>query len=183
MRTWLQTETRDWLEKAPPEKLAPPDTVAFALVLLAAQQIPRPRFLAALHRATGVSEEEAEVLASRQSPVVLRRGLSWADAAIGQYELIAVDAVSVIIRDLVVCYPPPGYLDSLYADLLDSSEFRLVTVTAEMPSSQQADDLREHFFGDRRFDTLQPILMMRKKARIFAYLAAKTGGRVVMEPT
>ena len=32
---WLDTETKALLQRSPPEKLAPPDTATFSLVLLA----------------------------------------------------------------------------------------------------------------------------------------------------
>lgn len=169
-----------WLDREPPDRLAPSVAAAFSLVLIDVQPIPRGRFLAAVARACGISEQEADDVTARSLPAVLRRGLSWADAAIGQYELIAVDAVSVFLRDEVIRRPPPGYLDYLYPVLLRSTEFQLVDTTVELPATERANELREHFFGAPNFDTSIRLQLMRKKATIFAHLASQIGGSVLI---
>jgi hypothetical protein len=181
MAAWLETETRALLQRDPPEKLAPPDTRAFSLVLLALHATDEQRLRRAIERGCCVSEEAARRILAPPMPVAVKRGLSYADAAIGQYELIACDAVSVIIPDGVVSNPPPGYLQDLYGLLLRSPEFELVRVRiVSLVPGPQTRDFLFHFFGRTECDLPIESEVMRKKARVMTHLGAKIGGRVVV---
>ena len=67
--------------------------------------------------------------------------MTYADAAIGQFELLACDALSFIIPDRVIENPPLGYLAELYKTLAASSDFQLseVTITA-LPAGKHANE-------------------------------------------
>ena len=123
---WLDTETKALLQRLPPEKLAPPDTATFTLVLLAVAGLNRHALLSAVQRAARVSPEEAEHMLSRRLPISVKKGLSYPDAQIAQFELICCDAVSLFLADEVVAEASADYLTGLYAKLRKSDEFELV---------------------------------------------------------
>lgn len=100
--TWLDTETKAMLQPSPPEKQAPPDTATFGLVLLALQNEGGPGLAETVERIRQCPREEAARILAQPLPVVLKRGLSLEDALIGQFELIACDAVSVFLADDVL---------------------------------------------------------------------------------
>ena len=106
---WLDTETKALLQHSPPKNLRLP--------------IRRPSRHLAGNRgarsqrpceggATGSKalEDEAGRLLSGRLPVCVKKGLSYTDGQIGQFELICCDAVSVIIADEVLANAPPDYL-------------------------------------------------------------------------
>jgi hypothetical protein len=74
---WLDTETRALLQRSPPEKLAPPDTTAFALVLLADRGHDHHALVGAVQRAAQASAEEAERILSCPLPVSVKNNLSY----------------------------------------------------------------------------------------------------------
>jgi hypothetical protein len=179
MTAWIETETRALLKRCPPQKYAPADTSAYSLVLNVVQEERWPRIAAAFYRACGLSEDKAREILANPLPAVLQSGLCYEDAAIGQYELFACDAICLIIPDRVLASPPPGYLSELYASILDSREFELVPVTIEyLPPDERTRDLLERFLDCSECMLPATVQMVRKKGWILAQLAAKIGGRV-----
>ena len=85
---WLDTETKALLQRSPPEKLVPPDTATFALVLLAVRGHDRHVLANAVQRATQVSADEARRIVSHRLPLPVKQGLTYLDAQIAQFELI-----------------------------------------------------------------------------------------------
>ena len=176
---WLDTETKALLQQLPPEKLAPPDTVAFTLVLLAVRGDDRSGLLRAVQRAAQVAMDDAERIASRGFPASIKTGLSYTDVQIAQFELICCDAVSAFIADEVVAEAPADYLTDLYAKLLRSDEFELVSVRIDsIPGSPMGQEFCDRFLSGRRPIAPAVVDLMRKKARIMEHWAKKLGGRV-----
>jgi hypothetical protein len=181
MMDWLDTETKALLQKLPPEKLAPPDTVAFTLVMLAVRGQNRHGLVRAVRQAAQVSAEEAERILTRGLPLSVKTGLSYADAQIAQFELICCDAVSVIIVDDVVAGAPADYLRELYADLQNIDEFELVPVRINyIPDDPGGKAFCDRFLDGRRPNLPAVVELMRKKARIMEHWARKIGGSVTM---
>ncbi len=60
MKSWLDTETKALLQKIPPEKLAPPDTKAYSLVLLSIFRHDAFRLQRAFQRISGGTKEFTE---------------------------------------------------------------------------------------------------------------------------
>ena len=180
MIKWLDTETRAILDPAPPERIAPPDTAAFTLVLLSVPAGTPDRLVGALQRILGGDCQTAYQLLARPLPAAVRAHLSYADALLGQFELIACDAISVFLIDQVVENAPADYLTGLYADLRESPEFRTVSVRIEsMPDDEQGRDYLGRFTGAASPELPLELRIMAKKARIMEHWASKIGGKVV----
>ncbi len=97
MGTWLDTETKAILQRSPPEKLAPPNTATFALVLLAAQGEVRKRLAAAVERVQVETRDQARRVLKQPLPVLIKRGLSYEDALLGQFEFVALACAAVLM--------------------------------------------------------------------------------------
>ena len=179
MNTWLDTETKALLQRLPPEKLAPPDTGIFTLVLLAFQRKSLERLVAAVERVREAARGEAIKVLALPLPTPIKRGLSHEDALLGQFDLIACDAVSVFLADEVVSDAPASYLTKLYADVRESLEFELVSVRIEsVPSDTKGRNFLDRFIGVATPQLPRELTAMKKKARIMEHWAAKIGGRV-----
>ena len=181
MKNWLDTETRAILQPSPPVKNAPPDTAAFTLVLLSAPEEKPDRLVVALERILGADREKALWLLARPVPVSVRGQLSYADALLGQFELIACDAVSVILMDEVVNTAPADYLAGLYADLCESPEFRSVSLRIEsIPADEHGRDFLVRFTGAASPELPLELRVMTEKARIMEHWGTKIGGKVTI---
>ena len=101
-------------------------------------------------------------------PLALRRGLSYADAMIGHYELIACDAAALILRDGVVVDSPPGYLEDLCAFFRKIPEFQLASVEVEfLPPTDQARRVRVAFSQRRRAQlVVRPAASAEEEGRV-----------------
>lgn len=184
MSSWLDTETKAFLQKSPPDKLAPSDTVGFTLVLLSAAGDDNARVLRAVDRVLHDSQDAARRLLRRPLPLSVKAGLSYADALLGQFELISCDAVSVLLNDDVFNEALTSYLDQLYAELLESYEFEVVSLRIEsIPSTDRGRDFIDQFVGNDDAWRAQVFKLPRKKARIMEHWAKKIGGRVAISKT
>ena len=98
-RTWLDTETKALLQHVPPEKLAPPDTGMFTLVILRRKgKANIARVAQVLVRIPRVSPFRAVILRLVcAQPIV--SGLSLGEARLWQFELICCDAIAVFLPD------------------------------------------------------------------------------------
>jgi hypothetical protein len=181
MKTWLDTETKAILQPSPPAKLAPPDTATFTLVLLGVPQGKPDRVVSALERILGGAREKALQLLARPVPASVKGRLSYPDALLGQFELIACDAVSVFLMDEVVSTAPADYLAGLYAELCESPEFKSVSVRIEsMPADERGRDFLDRFTGAASPELPLELRVMGKKARIMTHWGAKIGGKVAV---
>jgi hypothetical protein len=171
---WLDTETKALLQRSPPEKLAPPDTRTFAIVLLE---------VAVQQGVARVSEDEPKRIRG-PLPVCVKKGLSYSDAQIGQFELICRDAASVIIADEVVAKAPADYLADLYAKLRKIDEFELVTVRIDfVPDSPSGRAFCNRFLNEWKPDSPVAVKLMRKKVRIMQHWATRIGVPMTIVPT
>lgn len=179
MSSWLDTETKALLQKSPPDKLAPPDTVGFTLVMLSIGGTDNARVVRATARILGDSHDAARRLLMRALPLPVKAGISFADASLGQFELISSDAVSVILNDKVFNGASQDYLKELYAQLLQSSEFEVVSLRVEsIPCTDRGDEFIDQFLGDDDSWRSRALKLPRKKARIMEHWASKIGGLV-----
>jgi hypothetical protein len=185
MTSLLRTEIQALLQKLPPEKYAPVDTESFTLVLFDLPAKSHRRIEKALRRVCALSEGEVDELLSQELPINLKHGLSYSDAAIDQFELLACDALAFIIPDRVVQDPEPGYLDDLYENLASSADFELVEVAVTtLPAGPKALEYLDLFLGDVTADASITRRMMRRKALLMKIIADRIGGQVrICEPT
>jgi hypothetical protein len=178
---WLDTETKASLQRSPPKKLAPPNTATFTVVLLAVHGHNRPALVRAVQRAAQVSADEATSIVSRPLPAQVKKGLTYLDGQIAQFELIACDAISVIIPDEVVATGSAHYLAELYSSLQNIDEFETVPVRVEaIPDDPKGQAFCEIFFGGQKPTLPAVVRAMRKKARIMQHWAEKIGGHVTV---
>jgi hypothetical protein len=178
METWLDTETRALLQRSPPNKLAPPDTARFTLVLLAITGSGRERLLETVRRVLECSPQDALLVLAQPLPVPLKSGLAHEDALLGQFELACCDAISVFLADEVAAHGASDYLTDLYGRLLQSPEFEIVSMRLEsIPENPQGEDFLRQFVGRTVRHFPIELKVLRKKARIMEHLAAKIGGR------
>jgi hypothetical protein len=185
MLEWLDTETKAMLQQAPPEKLAPPDTGMFTLVLLQKGE-DASRLVRALARILGISPRQPEDLASRNCPQSIVSSLSLGDAMLGQFELVCCDSISVFLKDAIVLAGDRQYLNQLYRQFPESPEFENVAVNViSLPDTVLAQHFVDQFLGEAG-EMSTPggcphcVSMMRKKARIMAHWAEKIGAEVTI---
>ena len=113
MSRWLDAETKAILQGVPPEKLAPPDTIGFMLVLLFKGN-DDARLRRALAKAGCANPSLAETILASRCPVHVSNGLTVEDAMLGQFELACCDSAAVFIRDEVVAELFLNSLDDLF---------------------------------------------------------------------
>lgn len=108
-------------------------------------------------------------------PVVVNADLSYSDAALGQFELVCCDALSVIIPSEVVANAEPFYLRDLLAKLQRSDEFQEVTLRLEtVPSGEAGTRFLDQFLGLSEAEAKAQLFPLelricRKKARIMTH--------------
>lgn len=175
MESQFDTETRALLQRCGPEKLAPPDTFSFTLLLLEVREKVDHRLCAAVERVRTKGDAARILLAP--PPTVLKAGLTYADALLSQFDLACCNAVSVFIADEVALYASDAYLAGLYSDLLASPEFAVVRVRLHsVPFTQQGRQFLEHFVGRASIQLPVELEMMRKKARVMRDRLQQIGG-------
>jgi hypothetical protein len=181
MNGWLDTETKALLQRSPPEKLAPSDTATFTVVLLAVPRESPERLVRAVTCMLDATRDEALQVLALPLPTPIKSGLSYQDALLGQFELIACDAISVFLADEVVGNAPASYLAELYDDVRHSPEFELVSVRIEsVPVNAKGRDFWDRFIGAAVPQLPMKLTVMKKKARIMAHWLEKIGGRIVV---
>lgn len=183
VRDWLDTETNACLQPSPPSKLAPATTAAFSLVVLRRDPLTdRRRQARAFERVLGTPLGDAKRLTTAPLPFVLKRGLTLADAMLGQSQLVCCDIVSVFLADEVVLNADPKYLADLYRDLLDSEEFAIVTVSVTaIPPGVAGEGFVQYFIGETCPPLPHRMRATRKKLRIMHRIAREAGGTVSEE--
>ena len=82
---WLDTQTKEILQKVGDQKLAPPKTAEFALVLVRKGQ-DHQRLINAIVQINKCSESEATILASRRVPATINPDLTEEEALWGYEE-------------------------------------------------------------------------------------------------
>ncbi len=180
---WLDTQTKELLQKVPDGTLAPPRTAEFALVLLRKGQ-DHDRLVGAITQINKCSRSDAAELANRQTPVTINLDLTEEDALWGQFELICTDTVSIFLRSEVIAQNDRSYLWPLFQKILQSSEFIPATVSiSDVPVTESGEKFVEQFLGRVPVERVFPVLvtMPFKKARIMEHWAIKIGASLRIE--
>jgi hypothetical protein len=184
---WLDTETKEMLQKRHELKLAPSKAAEFALVLL--QKGPDDkRLIQAISRINNCGDSEASGLANSPMPVTINPGLTEAEALYGQFELICCDAIAVFVRSEVLLEQRErGYLKSVFSKVLVSPEFRPTRIEVlKVPTNESGQKFVEQFFGGvlpcQGSNTSQlSVWVPFKKARIMNHWAGRVGAEVRCE--
>lgn len=185
MSEWLDTETRAILQGVPPEKLAPPDTVGFTLVLLSKTN-DQERLRQAFARAVCTGPAASDAVLTSSCPQVVAIRMTAEDAMIGQFEFACCDSAAVFIRDEVVADNDKSYLSGLYLELSSSEEFQPVVIEVySVPNDDQGRRYVRQFLGvyeslleRARLPLHQTV--MKKKARVMRHWGMKIGADVRM---
>jgi hypothetical protein len=179
--SWLDPQTRELLERSPPERRAPAKTSEFGLVLLRKPTDQR-RLERAIERVNASDTVAAAALALRPAPVFINLDLSYGDALLGQFELICCDAPSAILPSEVLERGDARYLADLFAQVAASEEFRQTSVPIHaLPDSEEGARFADQFLGFESLASLAWPLELTaplKKGRIMAQWAERIGGRV-----
>jgi hypothetical protein len=177
---WLDTQTRELLQKVHDDKLAPPKTSEFALILLRKGQ-DHQRLLDAIIQINKCGESEAVVLAKQETPVIINPDLAEEEALWGQFELICCDTISIFLRSEVMEHNDKSYLGPLFKKVLNSSEFKPAMISIlEVPQTESGQKFVEQFLGGVPVKRVFPMTLMMpfKKARIMEYWAGRVGAQL-----
>lgn len=177
---WLDTQTKELLQKVADEKLAPPKASEFALILLHKGPA-HQRLIQAIQQINECSERDALALAARSTPITIDPDLTEEEALWGQFELICSDAISIFLRSEVMGHNDQSYLRPLYKKIMESDEFKPTMVNlTEVPKSEQGQKFIEQFLGHSQPGQTFPLkLTVRfKKARIMEHWAARVGAQL-----
>lgn len=180
---WLDTQTKELLQKAPDEKSAPSKTAEFALVLLRKGQ-DHQRLVDAISEINECSKAEAVALTGRATPLTINPDLTEEEALWGQFELICCDAVSVFLRSEIMEQNDSSYLERLFKQVSESSEFKLASVKiTQVPETDSGDRFLKQFLGSQTARNTFPVMRIVtfKKARIMKHWATQVGARMQME--
>jgi len=177
---WLDTQTKELLQKVRDDKLAPPKTAGFALILLRKGKYYQ-RLIDAIVQINKCSRSEADILARRETPVTINYDLTEEEALWGQFELICCDAIGIFLRSEVIAQNDKTYLWPLFKKVLESSEFKPTNVSiVEVPKTESGEKFVEQFLGVVPEKWIFPVTLTMpfKKARIMEHWAGRVGARM-----
>jgi len=179
---WLDTQTKEILQKVVEPKLAPPRAAEFTLVLVR-QGADHARLIRAIRRINDCEETEAVELLAQRMPVRVNSDLSEGDALWGQFELICCDAVGIFIRSEVLDQMDLAEFQSLVQKTSQSTEFQPAAVTiAEIPRNEPGLSFVDQFLGsyEPSRDAALPLMVVVpfKKARIMQHWATRVGAKL-----
>jgi len=179
---WLDTETKEILQKTQEPKQTLSKVAEFALVMIH-KGVDSRRLVRAICRINECGTAKALELAHQPSPLVLNPDLTHAEAVLGQFELICCDAPSAILRSEVALQGDKAYLQETLMKIWRSPEFRVVTLQLDdIPVNNAGEKFVDQFLGM----TLEQLLklgfprrfgMPAKKARIMKHWAARIGAQ------
>lgn len=179
---WLDTQTKEILQKVLDPKLAPPKTTEFTLVLVQ-KGADHQRLVRAICRINECDEAKGSALALRRTPVTINPDLTEEDALWGQFELICCDTISIFIRSEVMEQNGRTYLWPLFEKTLHSAEFQPTTVIVEeVPETESGQKFVDQFLGDsfsnqgKAFPATVKVPF--KKARIMQHWASRVGAKI-----
>lgn len=165
------------------DELESAETAEFALVLLR-KGPDRRRLVDAIIEINKCSEANANMLATRATPITVRADLTEAEAVWGQFELICCDAVSIYLRSEVIEENDESYLRPLFKTFSESLEFRPATVNIiRVPATESGEKFLKQFAGSSALACAFPMTFTVpfKKARIMEQWAARVGAEMKWE--
>jgi len=177
---WLDVQTKELLQKVQDEKLAPPKTAEFALVLLR-KGSDFNRLVHAIAQINKCGESDATSLARRKTPLVINPDLTEEQALWGQFELICCDAIGIFLRSEVLEQNGRDYLEALFRQVMASDEFKLCSVRViDVPNTESGEKFIAKFLN--RSQTI-PIAFETpfKKARIMEHWAKRVGAQLELD--
>jgi len=178
LMNWIDTQTKELLQRAPEDKLAPPKAAEFGLILLR-KGPDRVRLLKAITQINKCSLSAAIALEKQGVPVTVNPGLTEGEVLWGQFELICCDAISVFLRSEIVEQNDKPYLLALFEKVLESVEFKPAKIKIlELPGTESGEKFIDQFLGVSQATFPMTHIAPYKKARIMHHWARRIGGRV-----
>ncbi len=180
---WLDPQTKEILQPAPPAKIAPPTLPDYSLILLTTGS-DQSRVLRAVHRVNDCDESVAAKLLKGRLPLLVNRDLSYHDALLGQFEFVCCDAIAIFIASEVVTLAEPSYLRELFKTIRGSLEFAETTVAIRsIPDTDDGRRFLDQFVGSDSPEMIskcfpRDVSALWKKARIMAHWASRIGAIV-----
>src|SRR6266446_6326341 len=142
---WLDTQTQALLQGEPPQKLAPPTTAEFGLVLLR-KGMDHRRLVRAVSRINDCSDLAAASLLGQPLPLIVNPDLEYGDALLGQFELICCDAPAAFVNSEVLEQGDEMYLTSLFHRIGKSPEFAPCTLAMiDIPETEEGRKFGDQF--------------------------------------
>lgn len=171
---WLDLETRAQLLPAPPEDAIATAVHSYSLLLLL---FGRDRY-----RAAEVVREFQRSVGWRQEdlPFVIARGLTVADAMIGQIALACSDCITAFVADEHIRDDNTQFLQRLLLEVSASPEFEPVSVRLdEVPDTEAGKRFCWQFLGSALgFKLPATFMFYRKKVRLMRRWAGRLGVRM-----
>jgi hypothetical protein len=180
---WLDTQTKEFLQKVGDEKLALAKTAEFALIMIR-KGPDRKRLVDAISQINKCSESSAAILVEQPTPTIINRDLTEEEALWGQFELICCDTISLFLRSEVLEQNDKSYLWPLYKKISESPEFKPAKVNmTEVPDTESGDKFIEQFLGVSETKRVFPMQLTVpfKKARIMEHWATRVGARLKLD--
>ena len=187
-KLWLDLQTQEILQPEPPEKIAPPTSPDYSLILLASGK-DLSHMLRAMQRINDCDELVAKNLLNGRLPMVVNPDMPYHDALLGQFEFVCCDAVSVFIASEVVMGAESSYLGDLFKKLRRSPEFAETRITIHsVPDNKDGWRFLDQFLGidtTRIINQVFPmdVSVLWKKARIMAHWASQISAIVQVNPS
>lgn len=180
---WLDTQTKEILQRVHGDKTAPPKAAEFGLVLLRKGK-DHQRLIDATAQINKCGRQDATLLTSRNTPVVINPGLTEGEALWGQFELICCDSISIFLRSEVIEQNDKSYLYPLFEKVLESAEFKPVAVAiTHVPNTEMGKKFVGQFLGESSAVNELPLFLKIpfKKARIMAHWAERVGAQLKLD--
>ncbi|REJ70660.1 MAG: hypothetical protein DWQ31_00295 [Planctomycetota bacterium] len=184
-RDWLDPETRAILQPTPPLEATAVGTESYALLLIQ-RGGDHGRIEQTLDRLAESNELEAadtsdpDHVEDAHAPQIVARHLSLDEALEAQFDLASCDCVTAFVADEVVESADVEYLSRLCEAVLTSPEFAPVELKVlEIPDTAAGRRFGWQFLGmAMALASPTTVRVLRKKARLMSYWAAKCGVRV-----
>ena len=185
MEKWLDTKTKELLQKIPTEKLAPPGTEGFSVVLLKAGN--NLRRITTIVRQLTNSQDIEESNLEKHLPLIVKKELTYEDALLLQFDFICYDSVSIFVNDTIVKYGGRNYLASLFDKVMKSPEFAVKKIKIiKLPDNETGIKFAMQFLGLRESEASfyvknlsnADVQICWKKARIMMHWVEKIGGEI-----
>lgn len=183
---WLDTQTKEILQKNHDPKLAPAKAAEFSLVLIH-HGTSHQQLIRAICRINECSESEASKLACQPAPLTIHSDLTQEEALFGQFELICCDAIGVFIRSEILEQNDKSYIQTLFQTVQQSPEFMPTKIDVlEIPATESGERFVDQFLGaplpgQKRRVSRFSVWVPFKKARIMNHWATRIGARIKFE--
>ena len=174
---WLDLETRAQLLPAPPEDAIATAMQSYSLLLLkfGSERLRTAEVVREFQRSVGWRNEDL--------PFVIARGLTVADALVGQLALACCDCITAFVADEHIRDDNTLFLQRLLLEVSASPEFESVPVRLDViPDTEASKRFCWQFLGNALGCKLPATFeFYRKKVRLMKHWAGRVGVRMEVD--